>query len=149
MEENIIVTNVRAAVPAGFTPVYVGRTMPGREGSVFGNPLPLAGKRWTEEARHWSDVLARHPDARVRQVAEQALGAREVECSRIHISAEVPKYLASRSAVSGEMPRLPLTMSLMRPTGTSMSRASLLRLTPRGFIAFSSRITPGCAGGVA
>lgn len=75
MEENIIVTNVRAAVPAGFTPVYVGRTMPGREGSVFGNPLPLAGKRWTEEARHWSDVLARHPDARVRQVAEQALGA--------------------------------------------------------------------------
>lgn len=76
MEENIIVTNVRAAVPAGFTPVYVGRTMPGREGSVFGNPLPLAGKRWTEEARHWSDVLARHPDARVRQVAEQALGAR-------------------------------------------------------------------------
>lgn len=70
---NVIVINVREAAPQGFTKVYVGRAMPGREGSVFGNPLPVIGKRWTHEAEHWTRLLCGELDEHVRQTAELAL----------------------------------------------------------------------------
>jgi hypothetical protein len=58
-------------------------------------------------------------------------------------SAEVPKYLASRNAVSAVMLRLSCTISLIRPTGTSRSGASLFWLTPFGSMNSRRNISPG------
>lgn len=76
MEERIIVTNVRCLVPAGFSAVYIGRAMPGKEASVFGNPLPLVGKKWTPEAQAWSAWLADSKHEQVAAIATQAVQRR-------------------------------------------------------------------------
>src|SRR4028118_1707755 len=45
------------------------------------------------------------------------------------------------------MLRRPLTIPLIRVTGTRRSRATLLMLSPSGAIRYSRRISPGCTGG--
>src|SRR5436190_14982402 len=45
------------------------------------------------------------------------------------------------------MLRRPLTISLIRVTGTRRSRATLLMLSPSGAIRSSRRTSPGCTGG--
>lgn len=72
----VTVAHVRAKVPAKWTAVYVGRAMPGLEGSPLGNPLPVVGRRWTDEAERWTRWLAEHEDPRVREAAGRALTAR-------------------------------------------------------------------------
>ena len=74
MDERVVVVNVRSVLPAGVTPVYVGRAMPGRAGSVFGNPLPLVGKTWTPEAERWTRFLMTQAGAE--QIAQRALADR-------------------------------------------------------------------------
>src|SRR5579885_340599 len=65
----------------------------------------------------------------------------------IQNSALVPKYRPSRSAVSGVIARLPLTISLMRICGTPIALASAYWERPRGFRKSSRSTSPGCAGG--
>src|SRR6185437_9441555 len=54
----------------------------------------------------------------------------------------LPKYFASRSAVSDVMPRLPLIW-LIRPGGTRRSDASRFWLIPSGTMNSSRNISPG------
>ena len=53
-------------------------------------------------------------------------------CSPIQYAGSVPKYRASRTAVSAEMPRRPSTISLMRRNGTCSSFARRYCESPRG-----------------
>ncbi len=53
----------------------------------------------------------------------------------------------SRKAVSGEMARLPWTISLIRRAGTLISLASRAWLMPRGVRNSSRKISPGWIGG--
>lgn len=76
LAERIHVAHVRDAVPNGHHVVYVGRAMPGREGSVFGNPLPVRGRTWTPAAQAWTAHLATHAELEVREAARAALLAR-------------------------------------------------------------------------
>ena len=76
MEKNIIVMHVRDRVPQGFTPVYVGRAMPGREGSVFGNPLVVRSKSWSAQARDWAEWLSGLEDAEASEAGRRALACR-------------------------------------------------------------------------
>ena len=46
----VLVFNVRRGAPPGFTPVYVGRSMPGFAGSVLGNPFRVGHSRARGEA---------------------------------------------------------------------------------------------------
>jgi Glycosyl transferase family 2 len=64
-------------------------------------------------------------------------------CKFIQNWAELPKYLASLSAVSGEIDRLPLRISTMRPDGTPRSNARRLALSRRA-TSSSLNISPGC-----
>lgn len=69
---NVIVTHIRQPPPEGFTKIYVGRAMPGPAGSVFGNPLPVVGKKWSHEAEFWTCLLCGSLDLEVRRIAETA-----------------------------------------------------------------------------
>lgn len=76
----IEIINVRSGdLQSGAQVIYVGRAMPGREGSVFGNPLPVVGGRWTAEAQAWSEHLARHADPGVVEIAREAMARRGYE----------------------------------------------------------------------
>src|SRR5699024_8343462 len=61
---------------------------------------------------------------------------------------DVPKYLASRSAVSAVIPRLPCTISLIRRGGTSIEAASLCWVIPKPSIKSSMRTSPGWIGAI-
>lgn len=72
----IIVTHIRRPVPEGYTQIYVGRAMPGQPGSPLGNPLPVIGARWTDEATRWTAFLQQSWQPATRAAAEQAVRAR-------------------------------------------------------------------------
>jgi len=59
---------------------------------------------------------------------------------------DVPKYRASRNAVSALIARIPWTISLIRRGGTVMSFASRYCVSPSGSRNSSSRTSPGCIG---
>src|SRR5437867_5208587 len=64
-------------------------------------------------------------------------------CRLIQNWAELPKWLASRSAVSAVMRRLPRMISLTRCGCTPSSRSSAFWLRPLGFKNCSNRTLPG------
>lgn len=68
--EQLVIYNVRTQAPAGYTPVYVGRTMRDRADSVLGNPL--RPRNWDAQAEAWVAFLQRHPQPGVRAAAERA-----------------------------------------------------------------------------
>jgi hypothetical protein len=53
-----------------------------------------------------------------------------------HRSEETPKYFDNRSAVSAVMARFPLTIALMRPGGTAISRSEPVDADPQRFHEF-------------
>ncbi|GGR10863.1 DUF4326 domain-containing protein [Deinococcus ruber] len=44
LSARLVVYNIRHAPPAGFTAVSIGRAMPGRSGSVLGNPFRVGAR---------------------------------------------------------------------------------------------------------
>src|SRR6266849_3216847 len=62
-------------------------------------------------------------------------------------AAEVPRYLANRSAVSAVIERVPWMISLIRGGGTRISLASRYWLIPKGLRNSSNRTSPGGTGG--
>src|SRR5699024_8734132 len=66
----------------------------------------------------------------------------------IQSSAEVPKYCASRSAVSAVMPRLPCTISLIRRGGTPIETASLFCVMPKPSMKSFMRTSPAWIGSI-
>ncbi len=69
-------------------------------------------------------------------------------CRLIQNSAEVPKYFASRSAVSAVIPRLTCTISLIRRGGTPIDTASLFWVIPKPSMKSSMRTSPGWIGAI-
>src|SRR5699024_5719744 len=63
-------------------------------------------------------------------------------------SADVPKYFASRRAVSAEIPRLHWTISLIRRGGTPIDTASLFCEIPKPSMKSSLRTSPGWIGSI-
>lgn len=76
---HVTVIHIRQSAPEGYTKIYVGRAMPGREGSVFGNPLAVKGKEWSNEAEHWTRLLCSDLNQSVRQIAATALARKGYE----------------------------------------------------------------------
>lgn len=67
-------------------------------------------------------------------------------CKFIQNSGVVPKAREKRQAVSGEIPRLPWMISLIRWSGTPTCLAKATWLIPKGFKNSPKRISPGCVG---
>ena len=89
--------------------------------------------------------LAAREDATVSQIVKQVARRRTRSMSPADTAS---LYLASRSAVSAVIPRLPCTISLIRRGGTLMDTASLFCVMPKPSMKSSMSTSPGWIGSI-